>query len=155
VNQGEKAFQGTLVDALTLRRYVVDHTYPLRTRDGWRTGSTLKGKPDLIALRPPWELAIEVKFEDGTLAEEQRAVLSLYAQLPHARAWVIRSTMPFEMVVGWITDPAEAPRVHGFQPMTRARAVEVIELSRLRRQRSRPGSRTVPSGQLQLGKDGT
>ncbi len=136
----EAAFQATLTDALDLLGYVWDHTYPLRTRDGWRTGSTLKGKPDLIALRPPIELAIEVKTGEGVLAAEQRAVLSLYAQLPHARAWVLRSTMPWPMITGWLQDPQAAPRVHGFDPMNRAEAKRVIDRSRLRRPRSRRGS---------------
>lgn len=143
----EAAFQGTVTDALTALGWVWDHTYPLRTRDGWRTGSTLKGKPDLIALKPPIELAIELKAEDGVLAEEQRAVLSMYAQLPHARAWVLRSTMPWAMITSWLQDPQAAPRVHGFAPMTRVEAKRVIDLSRLRRPRSRRGS---TGGQLGL-----
>ena len=143
----EAAFQGLVTDALDLLGYVWDHTYPLRTRDGWRTGSTLKGKPDLIALRPPIELAIELKAEGGVLAPEQRAVLSLYAQLPHARAWVLRSNMPWPMITGWLQAPQDAPRVHGFEPMNRAEAKRVIDLSRLRRPRSRRGS---TGGQLGL-----
>ena len=151
LDQPERAFQATFTQALDVRGWVWDHTYPLRTRDGWRTGSTLKGKPDLMAIRPPWELAIELKADNGTLAEEQRAVLSLYAQLPHARAWVIRPAMPWTMVDGWLADPEGAPRVHGFVPMSRREAKRVIDLSRLRPRRSRRGSRTASSGQLPLG----
>jgi hypothetical protein len=147
----EKVFQQGFVALLEAHRYVVDHTYPLRTRDGWRTGSTLKGKPDLLALRPPWLLAIELKAEGGTLAEVQRAVLSVFAGLPMARAWVLRETAPTRMLQTWIAEPEAAPAVHGFEVMDLVEARQVIALSRLRRRPSRRGSRGEASGQLPLG----
>lgn len=121
----EKDFQQTLVDTLELFGYVVEHTYPLRTQHGWRTGSTLKGKPDLIAVRPPRVLAIEVKGENTPLEEPQRAVLSLYVEVPCARAWVIRpQDPPWPLVQRWIQRPnppadvgEPAPRYYGFEPM--------------------------------------
>jgi hypothetical protein len=137
----EKDFQQTLVDALEMFGYVVEHTYPLMTKQGfWRTGSTLKGKPDLIAVRPPRLLAIEVKGENTALEEPQRAVLSLYAEIPCARSWVIRpQDPPWPLVQRWIQRPnppegegEPAPRTYGFEPMDVADARRFL-LSKARR----------------------
>ena len=147
----ERAFQQVVVVLLVAHRDVVDHTYPLRTSSGWRTGSTLKGKPDLLALRPPWLLAIELKAQGGTLAEVQRAVLSVFAALPMTRAWVLKETAPTRMLTTWIADPEAAPATHGFEVMDLVEARQVIAASRLRPRRSRRGSPTGGSGQLPLG----
>ena len=147
----ERAFQQAFVALLEAHRYVVDHTYPLRTSGGqWRTGSTLKGKPDLLALRPPWMLAIELKAKGGTLAEVQRAVLSVFAAMPQARAWVLYETAPTRMLTTWIAEPEAAPATHGFEVMDLVEARRVIAASRLRRRRSGRGSRGEASGQLPL-----
>lgn len=147
----ERAFQQGFVALLEAHRYVVDHTYPLRTKDGWRTGSTLKGKPDLLALRPPWMLAIELKAQGGRLEEVQRAVLSVFAELPMTRTWVLRETAPTRMLTTWIAEPEAAPVVHGFEVMDLREARQVIAASRLRRRPSRRGSPTAGSEQLPLG----
>lgn len=149
----EREFQTTLVSVLEVFGYVVEHTYPLRTQHGWRTGSTLKGKPDLIALRPPRLLAIEVKGEHTVLEEPQRAVLSLYAEIPSCRAWVIRpNDPPWPVVQEWIRRPYPAPAVHGFEPMTVGQAKRVIAASRRRKRPSRRGStgEQRSTGQLAL-----
>lgn len=147
----EKDFQGTLVSTLEMFGYVAEHTYPLRTQHGWRTGSTLKGKPDLIAVRPPRLLAIEVKGENTALEEPQRAVLSLYAAIPCARAWVIRPhDPPWALVQRWIQRPNPpegagdpAPRTYGFEPMD----VEDARAFLLRRSpKRRPPANDDPPG---------
>jgi hypothetical protein len=152
----EKDFQDTIVQTLEMFGYVVEHTYPLLTRPRggqpvWRTGSTLKGKPDLIAVRPPRILAIEVKGENTVLEPDQRAVLSLYAAVPCARAWVIRPhDPPWPLVQRWIERPQPpegegepAPRTYGFDVMTPGQARQFLH-SRRRRAPSRRGSRGVP-----------
>lgn len=150
----ERELQNTLVELLEMFGYVTEHSYPLLTRPRggppvWRTGSTLKGKPDLIALRPPRLLAIEVKSESGRLEPEQRAVLSLYAAIPSARAWVVSPRDPeWDDVVAWVRRPKLAPVAHGFEVMGPAEAR--AELARLARKRNadraekrlRRGSRT-------------
>jgi hypothetical protein len=118
----ERDWQATLVAALEAFGYVVEHTYPLRTQHGWRTGSTLKGKPDLIALRPPRLLAIEVKTDVGRLDPEQRAVLSLYALVPSCRAWVLRPRDDWDTIVAWLRRPKLAPQAYGFDPLPRDEA---------------------------------
>jgi hypothetical protein len=129
----EKEWQATLVAALEVFGYVVEHTYPLLTKQGiWRTGSTLKGKPDLIALRPPRLLAIEVKTDRGRLEEAQRAVLSLYALIPNARAWVLRPRDDWSLIQAWMRDPKTAPRVHGFDPVDQLTAYRQVATPRQR-----------------------
>lgn len=117
MSPSERDWQATLVGALEIFGYVVEHTYPLRTQHGWRTGSTLKGKPDLIAVRPPRLLAIECKTDKGRLDPDQRAVLSLYALIPCARAWVLRPRDDWSRIQLWMRLPKDAPAVYGFEPM--------------------------------------
>lgn len=128
----EKEWQTTLVAALEVFGYVVEHTYPLQTKHGWRTGSTLSGKPDLIALRPPRILAIEVKTDKGRLAPDQRAVLTLYSEVPNARAWVLRPHDSWPDIQSWMRTPKDAPRIYGFEPMERLEAYRLLATARQR-----------------------
>lgn len=114
----EKDWQRTLVELLEMFGYTVEHTYPLLTKQGfWRTGSTLKGKPDLIAVRPPRLLAIECKVDRRKPRPEQVAVLSLYSRVPCARAWVLNDSADMAELQRWIRRPASAPAVFGFEPI--------------------------------------
>jgi hypothetical protein len=123
----EKEWQATLVDTLEVFGYVVEHTYPLLTRHGvWRSGSTLKGKPDLIAVRPPRLLVIECKVRREKPTREQVAVLSLYSRVPCARAWVLRPSDPWPDIQQWIRRPATAPAVYGFTTVDDLEARRVI-----------------------------
>lgn len=132
----EKEWQATLVAALEAFGYVVEHTYPLRTQHGWRTGSTLKGKPDLIAVRPPRLLAIECKNEAYKPTPEQVAVLSLYALVPCARSWILRPNDPsWADVQAWLHRPKLAPAAYGFEPMSQLDALRVVASTRQRHTR--------------------
>lgn len=140
----EREFQNTLVSLLEMFGYVTEHTYPLLTKQGfWRTGSTLKGKPDLIALRPPRLLAIEVKGPTGRLEPAQRAVLSIYAAVPSARAWVVTPTdPPWADVQAWVRRPKDAPAAWGFDPLPFVEARALLDkVQRERKPRSKRGSR--------------
>lgn len=110
----EKLYQRTLVDALKALGYEVSHTFPLRTESGWRTGNTAKGWPDLVCLRGPWIVAIEVKAEGGRLRPEQGPWLERFARIPGGRAWVLDPTDDLDVVKAWLNTPAAAPRRHGF-----------------------------------------
>lgn len=150
----ERAWQQTVVELAETLRYVTNHTYPLRTSSGWRTGTTLVGQPDLVALRPPWCLAIELKAGAEKPTPEQVCVLSLYAALPAGRAWVLSDRAPMAMVHRWLVDPEAAPVHHGFEPISPEEArVELgrLKAARLLRKRSRRGSTTAVPGQLPLG----
>jgi hypothetical protein len=128
----EREFQTTLIRALEIFGYVVEHTYPLRTEHGWRDGTTLKGKPDLVAIRPPRLLAIEVKGEHTVVTPEQVACLSLFAAVPCARAWVLRPQDPWTDVQAWIRRPKLAPTVYGFDPLDLREARAVLARARRR-----------------------
>lgn len=122
----EKEWQKTLVAAAEIFGYVVEHTYPLRTQHGWRTGSTLVGKPDLVMLRPPRLVVIECKANKGRLDPAQRAVLSLYAEIPNTRAWVLRPRDPWPDIQAWLRRPGRAPLTYGFDPMPLAEARRLV-----------------------------
>lgn len=120
--QRERAFQSTIEGALEAFGYVWDHTYPLRTEHGWRTGSSLDGKPDLLAWRPPRMLAIEVKAGREKPTALQVAVLSLMAEIPCCRAWVISDQdPPWDDFVRWVRRPKLAPQTYGFEPVPNPR----------------------------------
>lgn len=123
----ERNWQDTLVDLLHVFGYAVDHTYPLQTRQGiWRTPSTMKGKPDLTALRPPRVLAIECKTDRGKPTTEQRACLTVWAAIPCARAWLLRPSDDWDTIVAWVRRPSVAPLVYGFDPMDLPEARRIL-----------------------------
>jgi hypothetical protein len=115
----EKEFQRTIVETLELFGYVGTHLFPLRDIHGqMRTPSTASGWPDLVYLRPPRVLAIEVKGDTGKADPKQIAWLSLWANIPCARAWLVRpSDPPWNDLLGWIRRPAQAPMLYGFTPI--------------------------------------
>lgn len=115
----EKAFQTTLVQTLELFGYEGVHVFPLMDRRGvWRTPTTSPGWPDLVFVRPPRLLAIEVKVEGVTVPPHQRAWLTLFSQVPCARAWVVRPNDPnWADLQRWIRRPADAPNEYGFKPV--------------------------------------
>lgn len=132
----EKEFQARLQSALQARGYLVDHTYKLKCQDGsWRTGSTLTGKPDLLGLRPPRLVAIEVKSATGRVEPRQQAVLSYWAAIPNARAWVLRPTDDWDTVMGWLDRVEVAPRVHGFDRLPVLDAYRVVAPASARKAR--------------------
>lgn len=138
----EREFQRTLVGVLELFGYEVNHTYPLRTQHGWRTGTTAIGWPDLTALRPPRQLAIEVKGEHTPLEEPQRAWLSLHALIPCNRAWVIRpNDPPWPDVQAWIRRPKLAPQSYGFVLLDQRAARAVLAEARRNRAKNRAAKR--------------
>ena len=122
----EAEWQNTLVDLLQTFGYIVEHTYRLRTRDGWRTGSTLRGKPDLMAIRIPRVLAIECKRDGEYPTRAQKAVLTLYSHVPCARAWVLRPRDDFDMITAWVRRPATAPAHYGFEPLDPDDAARIL-----------------------------
>jgi Holliday junction resolvase len=129
----EREWQKTLVAALEVYGWHVNHTFMLQTRDGrWRTGTTAKGFPDLQALRGSWQLAIEVKGYKTAVEEEQLVWLARFANLPAARAWILRPQDDWSDIQRWMRDPEHAPRRFGWSVERAAVAVERIERRRRR-----------------------
>lgn len=115
--KAEREFQRTLVETLELFGYVGTHIFPLMDRHGvMRTPTTSPGWPDLLYVRTPRVLAIEVKRDGVSVPERQRAWLTLFASIPCVRAWVVRPSDPsWDVIVEWIRHPVDAPRAYGFK----------------------------------------
>jgi hypothetical protein len=115
----EKAFQRTIEETLRLFGYAGCHSFPIMDRHGVvRTPYTAPGWPDLVYLRTPRLLAIEVKVDGVSVPKLQRAWLTLFASIPCNRAWVVKpSTPPWDELVEWIRRPAQAPSQFGFKPV--------------------------------------
>jgi hypothetical protein len=74
----EDAFQRTLIDYARLRGYKVAHFRKARTKHGWRTAVMADGKgwPDLVLVRGPTILFVELKMDGACPTAEQAAWLS-------------------------------------------------------------------------------
>lgn len=110
----ERAFQQTIVELLDALGWASCHTYPLQTRHGWRTGTTAKGWPDLVALRGSYVVAIEVKSDTGRATAEQVAWLRRFAELDAGRAWLVDPSTDVQTLARWLQYPEHAPHTHGF-----------------------------------------
>ncbi len=80
---------------IELARYLgwrVAHFRPALTRHGWRTPVQADGTgfPDLILVRGPRLLAVELKVAYGKVTEEQQAWLDSFACVEGADAFVWR-----------------------------------------------------------------
>jgi Holliday junction resolvase len=110
----ERDYQRTIVELLDALGWASCHTYPLRTEHGWRTGTTAKGWPDLVALRGEYVVAIEVKSDTGRVQPEQLTWLQLFAELGSGRAWIVSPRLDFGLLGSWLQYPERAPRRWGF-----------------------------------------
>jgi hypothetical protein len=80
LKQSEKSFQRQVIDLARLRRWVVAHFRPALDRDGrWKTPVQADGAgfPDLVLVRPPWILFVELKRDGAKLTELQENWASL------------------------------------------------------------------------------
>lgn len=112
----ERDWQATLVQLLERLGWSVNHTRPGRGKKGvWTTPTTAKGWPDLVALRGPWLLAIEVKGPTTVVTPEQIVWLARFAELGCGRAWLLRPDAPIDEVAKWMAHPAQAPASFGFE----------------------------------------
>lgn len=111
----ERAWQSILQDALTREGWGWNHIYRMRTASGqWRTSTTAVGWPDLVAIRPPHILALEVKADRGVIAPEQIEWLKRFAAIPTGLAWVLRPKDNWQRVANWLHEPWKAPPTHGW-----------------------------------------
>lgn len=111
----EKEFQNTLVELLETLGWAHCHTYPLQTKHGYRTGTTAKGWPDLVALRGEFVVAIEVKSDTGRVTAEQVEWLDRFARLGCGRAWLVDPSLPLQQLAEWLQHPDGAPVVFGYR----------------------------------------
>ena len=123
----EKEWQRALEDAFGYFGYMVNHVYPLQTKTGYRTGTTLRGWPDLTAIgtgtRGGFLIFIEVKGPKTPVEAEQLVVLDELSKGVNVRAWLLRpATVPLEDIVGWMARPWDAPSRVGFDELLAKRA---------------------------------
>lgn len=138
----EREWQKILVAGLTEQGWVTNHVQRGRTSQGaWVTPTTSAGWPDLLAIRDGWLLAIEVKGPRTPVEVDQIAWLLLFAELPTARAWVLRPTDDWKLTARWIQRPWDAPATHGFNPANLPGPPGPHLLRRLTERRSGRGSR--------------
>lgn len=74
MGETEAEFQAAVIDLARLSGWLVHHTRPARTADGWRTPiQGDKGFPDLVLVheRTGRQLLVELKSETGRLSEDQ------------------------------------------------------------------------------------
>lgn len=81
----ERDFLGQVIDLARLCGWLVHHQRPARTAQGWRSAvQGHKGFPDLVLVRGPYVLFVELKTDSGKTTPEQEDWL---ARLKAAGAW--------------------------------------------------------------------
>lgn len=69
----EQAFMNALIEAAQLWSWRVAHFRPAKTERGWRTPVQADGAgfPDLVLLKPPRVIFVELKSEKGKATQAQ------------------------------------------------------------------------------------
>lgn len=125
----EADWQRTVSEGLEHFGYMVNHVRPMQTKQGqWKTGTSLKGWPDLTGIgtgaRAGFVLYIECKGIRTPTTPEQFIVLDALAEGETNRAWLLRPMDGEGMteLVKWIARPETSPRRFGFAPEEVGRA---------------------------------
>lgn len=94
------------------------HVRSSRGRGGkWATTTSTMGWPDLVAVRGPHLVAIELKTDAGVATDDQLLWLRRFSRVVGGRAWLVRPSDPtWETFVTWLRHPVEAPRLYGVTP---------------------------------------
>jgi hypothetical protein len=112
-----KAYQQTITEALDDEGWWWIHGIRLQGRDRrWLTGvqgTKPDGWPDLLALRPGWALAIEVKIPPDKPTPSQLEWLERLLEAG-CLAWVLRPRDDQQAVANWLARPHQAPERFGW-----------------------------------------
>lgn len=86
----EAQLQSAVIECARLLGWRVAHFRAARTAHGWRTpvGGDGAGFPDLVLLRPPRLLFVELKSDVGRLGEAQREWIMRLKRLSHCETFV-------------------------------------------------------------------
>jgi hypothetical protein len=71
----ERGYQAQVLELLEALHWRAIHTYPLRTKHGWKTGVSgpgCAGFPDVLAVKDGRLLAAELKSAKGRLTQDQQ-----------------------------------------------------------------------------------
>lgn len=111
----EREWQTILQEGLKREGWAWQHIYKMKTaRGNWRTSTTAVGWPDLVAMRGPYVLALEVKADRGVLGADQLTWLKRFADIPTGLVWVLRPRDNWQAVANWLHEPEKAPKRHGW-----------------------------------------
>lgn len=80
--QAEKSLQAQIVKAARLLGWLVYHT--------WRSTHSAPGFPDLVLVRPPRLVFIELKTDTGKVSPDQERWLEQLRQCPGAEVYLFR-----------------------------------------------------------------
>lgn len=87
----EREFQKWVTTYAKRHGWMVCHVSPTKTPDGrWITNYSAKGFPDVLLLKPPRMVVLELKRQDGTVRDEQRAWIEAFAGVPGVVAAFVR-----------------------------------------------------------------
>jgi hypothetical protein len=89
----EKAFMDTILQAAEIYGWFAYHTYDSRR--------STAGFPDLVLIKPPHVLFLEVKRENGRLTVAQADVLALLWDCDDVKAAMVRPS-DWEQIVEWL-----------------------------------------------------
>lgn len=99
----EADWQERVIDTAHLHNWLVHHTRPARTLNGWRTPvQGDKGFPDLVLARAGVILVPELKTDKGAPTRDQRAWLAALG--PYGRLWRPRD---WDLVLTELSRPEE------------------------------------------------
>lgn len=94
----EAEFQRWVIDTAKRRDWDYSHTYRAKMEDGqWRT-TCAKGWPDLVLVRGPRIVFMELKSVSGTTDPDQEKWLDRLALVTCAEVWVLDPTMADEVI---------------------------------------------------------
>ena len=90
----EAQYQATITEAAQLLGWWTYHTHDSRRSE--------PGFPDLVLVRPPDVVFLEVKRENGRLTRAQADVLAMLDNCPGVKAAVVRPS-DWQQVVEWLS----------------------------------------------------
>lgn len=94
----ETEFQRWIIDTAKRCGWRYSHTYRALMQDGqWRTTCST-GWPDLVLVRGPRIVFMEVKAKTGRIDPAQDAWLDTLAEIPCAEVWVVDPTMSADVL---------------------------------------------------------
>jgi hypothetical protein len=90
----ESAFMDTILQAAEIYGWWTYHTHDSRR--------STAGFPDLVLIKPPRVIFLEVKSETGRLSRAQADVLAMLEAVDYVRSGVVRPS-DWEQIVEWLS----------------------------------------------------